>query len=165
MKLHFFFSDMIHIINVFLITYLNSYGLSPLLMNNCLNMIFLGSEYITAVLYASTDRNISHFDAHVAWDSFDFAIINKEREMDAIGTVIRMYYLRMSHARDIRSSIPRGLLHSSTFDPQRIPRRPTVQLKIPICRPSSTLPTYSRASLRHSDVFWNSRDSRTHARA
>lgn len=75
--------------------------------------------------------------------------------------VIRTYYPRMSHVRDIRSSISRRLLHSSTFDPHRIPRRPTVQLKIPICRPSSTLPTYSRASLRHSSVFWNSRDCRT----
>lgn len=89
----------------------------------------------------------------------------EEQEMDAIGTVgrtyVRTYYPRMTHVRNIRSSIPRGLLHSSTFAPHRIPRRPTVQLKIPICRPSSTLPPYSRASLRHSGVFWNSRDSRT----
>lgn len=64
----------------------------------------------------------------------------------------------------IRSPISRGLFHSWTFDPRHIPWRPTVQMKIPICRPSSTLPTYSRASLRHSGMFWNSKDMHTHTR-
>jgi len=95
----------------------------------------------------------------------------KEERIRAIDAITPSFssHVRIGHKRDTRASIrspfPGKLFHFFALEPRGIPRRPIVRSKIPICPAPSTLPTYSEASLRHSGVFWNSKDPPVHARA
>lgn len=87
--------------------------------------------------------------------------LNDSAKWQYFSTYVCTYFFvyKAVRGQNMRSSMPRGLSHSLTFNPRcTFHDSRTVQLKIPICRPSSTLLTYSRASLHHYGMYWNFKD-------